>query len=282
MAKQKFEFDPNNEDHKYAKKFLLSTLQKIGKEKLQRIKKIWNDGGSYPLPDSWEGKPINSAKGTADYKVLGKLIRAWMADSLDGKDAELYAWYGMSANQNTQDAVDFRDALRNMITEVFPAPKKSTVQVKQRGPVSRDTKPTQKKPSSKKVSSSSLDLGTGMFGSEDSEDVSEDVSEDDSVDLELDLDVDDVESGLGDVERVVAEASDAVDSQDGSKMTTVSDYTLSYQTELKEKLNAARTLKLIDKQTYDFLYKVLSELCQFARNNPRSRHNPRRNRRGRL
>ena len=281
MAKQKFKFDPNNEDHQHAKKYLLLTLQKIGKEKLQRIQKIWNDGGAYPLPDSWQGTPIHSAKGAADYKALGRLIRAWMADSLDGFDAEMYAWYGMSANQNTQDAVDFRAALRSMITEVFPAPTKSTVQVKQKGRISTDTKPTQKKSSSKKVSSSSLDLGTGMFGSGmfGSED-SEDVSEDDSVDLELDLD--DVESGLGDVERVVSEASDAVDSQDGSKMTEVSDYTLSYQTELKSKLDAARTLKLINKQTYDFLYTALSELCQFARNNPRSRHNPRRNRRGRL
>lgn len=84
------------------------------------------------------------------------------------------------------------------------------------------------------------------------------------------------------VETIIQTAEKAIQTQDTGTLTDVSDYTLSYQTELKEKLDAARTLKLINKQTYDFLYTALSELCQFARNNPRSRHNPRRNRRGRL
>jgi hypothetical protein len=91
-----------------------------------------------------------------------------------------------------------------------------------------------------------------------------------------------VQEDVKTVETIVQTAEEAMKKKDTDTLTDVSDYTLSYQKQLKEKLNAALVLNFIDQATYDFLYKALSELCQYARKNPRSRHNPRRNRRGRL
>jgi len=146
--KQKFEFDPSNEDQVAAKDFIVATQALLEKEGVApEFKEVWIQGGSYPMPSSWSGDaPKSAAGGVADYRPLRKAFRAWTKEALEGtNDSELFEWY-VSAPMEDPEASDFRAAYRELLAAAYlpPAKKKSSAapkRAKQKGRRSAKAKP---------------------------------------------------------------------------------------------------------------------------------------------
>lgn len=111
MARQKFIFDPNNEDHTNAQALFNEAK---GAMPFAQVQEIWTSGGSYPLPADWGGQPVKSAMDMNDYGPLRKVVRAWIGS---GGNSELFEWY--NADRGTE-GTDFRAALRHLIEQAFP------------------------------------------------------------------------------------------------------------------------------------------------------------------
>jgi hypothetical protein len=84
MAKQKFVFDPSNEDHVAARDFVFATQAYLASEGIEpEFEATWVQGGSYPMPSSWKGEAPKSAAAKDDYSTLRRAFKAWMKVALD-------------------------------------------------------------------------------------------------------------------------------------------------------------------------------------------------------
>jgi hypothetical protein len=145
MAKQKFVFDPSNEDHVAARDFVFATQAYLASEGIEpEFEATWVQGGSYPMPSSWKGEAPKSAAAKDDYSTLRRAFKAWMKVALDNTaDDNLLEWY--EKNQDDPEAISYRAAYRHFIQEAYPATKKQSSaapkRVKQKGRRSAKAKP---------------------------------------------------------------------------------------------------------------------------------------------
>jgi hypothetical protein len=258
----------------------------------------WANGGTWPIPKEYTGTKYKMAydrkfAGTENsWSKLGTFLDIYLRLSTDlGPLRPFYeVAYSRTPPPDEIEAAQ-RDAVKlgimKWIRANFPDYDRETGSVRSKQSSSGFRAPKAPRSTMPSMPSSMAELFGGGAAVSDSDDTVEEEETDYTVEESGGAffggdTPSQVKEDVKTVETIVQTAEEAMKKKDAGTLTDVSDYTLSYQKQLNKKLNAALVLELIDEETYDFLYKALSELCQFARNNPRSRHNPRRNRRGRL